>query len=94
MRKVKLLTEKQQQYYDYVRGYIVKHWLMPTVRTSCKDLWYKSKRSITQFEEALKKKWFIDEDRFPVCMEKVKPWNEKFLEEFIIKTVKEWKGIK
>ena len=54
-----MLTEKQQTVLDKITEYISKFGKSPTIEELKNILHQKSKRGVTQYLEALEKKWFI-----------------------------------
>ncbi len=54
-----MLTEKQQKVVDEITDFIAKYGKSPTIEELRLILWQKSKRGVTQYLEALEKKWFL-----------------------------------
>jgi repressor LexA len=54
-----MLTEKQQNVLDTITEFISKYGKSPTIEELKELLLQKSKRGVTQYLEALEKKWFI-----------------------------------
>jgi repressor LexA len=54
-----MLTEKQQQVLDEITGFVARYGKSPTIEELKNILGQKSKRGVTQYLEALQKRWFI-----------------------------------
>lgn len=58
----KHLTPKQQEFYDYLTGYVTEHRQWPTYREIVEHFDYRSPNSVTQNLQALAKKGYLRKD--------------------------------
>lgn len=75
-----MITDNQQKVLDKIVSYMTKYGKSPTIEELRIILEQKSKRWVTQYLEALEKKWFIKRDS---TYRGIKLWNSVWIQTFL-----------